>query len=336
MQREIIKQNGLDAIRLQADDLSLAIIPDLGGKISSIEWNQRQILALNPLKPLRLARYAAPYSDYDASGFDECLPTIGACRYPEAPFAGIEAPDHGELWSIKWSESSVEDGLHLRVDGVRFPYTFHRWITFPASRSIHFRYALSNRSADPFKFIWSAHPLLAIQPGMRILLPEGVGIRLDWSKGGRLGELLDEHPWPFSEDREGRPVDLSQILPASTGFVDKLYTTRLEQGWCALHDGESGFYVAMLFNPAQIPYVGLSINLGGWPVEGPGYYNLGLEPCNGYPDRLDIAIERGDCVTVPPESSLSWEWSLLVGQAEDFRTELARLQQRYAEFINPL
>jgi hypothetical protein len=115
-------------------------------------------------------------------------PTIGACLYPEAPFAVIEAPDHGELWSIKWSESPFEDGLGLRVDGVRFPYTFQRWITLPGFRWIHFHYALSNRAADPFKFIWSAHP--RHPAGMRIPLP--MRVRADWS-GGR-PELLDEHP----------------------------------------------------------------------------------------------------------------------------------------------
>jgi hypothetical protein len=57
MRREVIKQNALDAIRLQADDISLTVIPELGGKISSIEWKKRQILALNPLKPLRLATW---------------------------------------------------------------------------------------------------------------------------------------------------------------------------------------------------------------------------------------------------------------------------------------
>ena len=41
--------------------------------------------------------------DYDASGFDECFPTIGACAYPEAPWQGVIAPDHGELWTLPWA-----------------------------------------------------------------------------------------------------------------------------------------------------------------------------------------------------------------------------------------
>jgi hypothetical protein len=81
----------------------------------------------------------------------------------------------------------------------------------------------------------------------------------------------------------------------------------------------------MLFSPVQIPYIGLSINLGGWPLEGPGYYNLGLEPCNGYPDRLDVAARHGECITLPARGTLSWEWHLFIGQTDDLKAELKRL-----------
>ena len=327
MQRLPDQESELTAIRLSAFNLSLKVIPELGGKISSLECDGREILARNPLKGFRLARYGAPYSDYDASGFDECLPTIGPCLYPEGTLGGVEAPDHGELWSLPWEELPCKDGYHLRVDGVRFPYRFSRCLSFPEAGRINFRYSLENLADYPFKFIWSAHPLLAIRPGMRIHLPEGTRIKVDWSKYNRLGELLDEHTWPITHDNAGARIDLSNILPKSAGIVDKLYTTRLLEGWCALHDPEQGTYVAMLFDPQQIPYVGLSINLGGWPVDGPGYYNLGLEPCSGYPDRLDIAIQRGDYMVAPPGDTVFWEWSLFVGQANDIQQELMRLRR---------
>jgi hypothetical protein len=76
-----------------------------------------------------------------------------------------------------------------------------------------------------------------------------------------------------------------------------------------------------VFSPEKTPYVGLSINMGGWPEEKSGqkigYYNLGIEPCNGYPDRLDIAIEKGDCSSLAPDSSVDWDLELRVGETED-------------------
>ena len=334
MLRERVLENGLETIRISAYDLALRVIPQLGGKISSLTWNGREVLARNPRKPFRLAQYAAPYADFDASGFDECFPTIGPCQYPASPFAGIEMPDHGEVWSIPWTEMPYEDGLCFSVNGVRLPYRFTRWIELPDAGHVSLRYEVTNPGGEVFRCLWSAHPLLRLRPGMIIHLPEGVTVRVDWSKGGRLGQMLDDHPWPVTKDSSGSSVDLSEILPEDAGLVDKLYTGKLTEGWCALHDPEDGYYVAMLFSPEDIPYVGLSINLGGWPVEGPSYYNLGLEPCNGYPDRLDVAIERGHAITLPAYGFLKWQWHLFVGQSDDLTSELARLRNLVPESTN--
>ena len=70
----------------------------------------------------------------------------------------------------------------------------------------------------------------------------------------------------------------------------------------------------------------MSINLGGWPVDEPGYYNLGLEPCRGYPDRLDHALERGDCLAARPGERLAWQMDLCVGVTSDLPAEIERLR----------
>jgi hypothetical protein len=225
---------------------------------------------------------------------------------------------------MPWVASRFENGLYMEVDGVHFPYHFERWIEIVHPGHLRLRYLVTNTGDKAFKGLWSAHPLFAPRPGMILHLPE-VRVRVDWSKDGRLGKMLDEHTWPLSSDSSGRRVDLSHILPESAGLVDKLYTTRLSDGWCMLHDPQDGYYVALLFSPERIPYLGLSINLGGWPVDSPSYYNLGLEPCIGYPDRLDVAIQRGDSVTIPAQASLTWEWDLFIGQTFDLTSERNRL-----------
>ncbi len=160
----------LAAITLTEGDLSVIVVPEVGGKLCSIIWEGREILARNPLRP---PRYAASYADFDASGFDECLPSIGACAYPLEPWLGTAIPDHGEVWSIPWSWTLDEERLHLAVHGVRFPYTFERSIELRPSGSIRLRYALTNHGPFPFNYLWSAHPLLVPRPGMRIHLPAG-------------------------------------------------------------------------------------------------------------------------------------------------------------------
>jgi hypothetical protein len=313
----------LNAVELCRDDLTVVVVPELGGKICSILWQGREVLARNPLRP---ARYAAPYADFDASGFDECLPAIGPSPYPAEPWQGTEIPDHGEVWSLPWSHRVESDRLRLSVHGVRYPYTFEKSIELRSSGAIRLRYALTNHAPFPFPFLWSAHPLLVPRPGMRIHLPSETRVRVDWSKDDRLGGVLAEHPWPLTRDSQGREVDLSLISGPETGHVDKLYTTRLHEGWCALHDPADGFYVVMLFQPEQVPYVGLSINLGGWPLDRSPYYNVGLEPCNGYPDRLDLAVARGDCAVAGPGERCEWQFDLRIGRCSDVRAEIERLR----------
>jgi hypothetical protein len=313
----------LDVVALSTGGLSVSVVPELGGKVCSIVWCGREVLARNPLRP---AAYDRPYAEFDASGFDECLPTIGACPYPEGPWQGVSVPDHGEVWSLPWSYGVEDARLRLSVHGVRFPYTFEKSIELRSPDAIHIEYALTNLCPFPFKFLWSAHPLLAPRPGMRIHLPAETRVRVDWSKDGRLGDLLAEHPWPLTHDRGGQAVDLGLVGGPESGYVDKLYTTKLSEGWCAVHDPTDGFFVLMRFPVERVPYVGLSINQGGWPVDRPAYYNLGLEPCNGYPDRLDDAFASGECAEAAPGERLEWSLDVCFGQAGDFSSVLPRLR----------
>jgi galactose mutarotase-like enzyme len=312
----------VDAIALSQGDLTVLVVPELGGKICSTQWQGREVLSRNELRP---ACYGAPYAAFDASGFDECLPSIGPCDFPAAPWNGAAIPDHGEVWSIPWTYEVESMQLRLRTHGVRFPYSFEKVILIDEDR-ISLQYRLLNHAPFPFPFIWSAHPLLAIRAGWRIHLPACVKVLVDWSRDERLGAAFTEHDWPETHDRDGHLVDLSLILDQSVGTVEKLYTNRLDKGWCALHDPEDGFYVAMLFDTDAVPFVGLSMNFGGWPVEGPGYYNLGLEPCNGFPDRLDLALERGSCQVVPPLGQRSWQLDLHLGRCASISAEIERLR----------
>jgi hypothetical protein len=121
----------------------------------------------------------------------------------------------------------------------------------------------------------------------------------------------------LTTDASGEAVDLSVIASGVLGFADKLYTTRLPEGWCALYDPESGDFVAFTFSPEQVPYVGVWINQGGWPLEGEPSFNVALEPCMGYPDRLDIAVLRDEVTAVPAKGTLSWRLKLRAGRTDD-------------------
>jgi galactose mutarotase-like enzyme len=304
--------DGLRLLRGHRDGLEVALLPEVGGKMVSLRSAEgREWLWQTPRRPFRKPAYGGAFEAYDISGFDECFPGIGEGPYPLAPWEGVTVPDHGELWTLPWDHAIEDDALTLAVHGVRFPYRIEKRLTLESGQ-VRLDYRLQNLSPFPLRYLWSAHPLFAARPGMRVLMPDGVRVRVDWSKDGRLGGLGAEHDWPSTRTPAGEQVRLDMLPPEDAGTADKLYTTRLppaaEAGWCALDDPATGQRLTLRFDPALVPYVGVWLNLGGWPVT-PGTepcYNVALEPCTGFPDRVDEAIRRHEVATLPGKGVVEW------------------------------
>ena len=327
----------LDGLRLlrgrlsrsgETDGLEVSLLPEVGGKMISLRSpSGREWLWQTPRRPYRKPEYGGAFEEYDISGFDECFPGIGEGPYPLAPWQGVTVPDHGELWTLPWDYSIEGASLTLTVHGVRFPYRMEKCVTLvvaPGSfgssgpvPTVRLDYRLENLSPFPLRYLWSAHPLFAARPGMRVELPAGVGVRVDWSKGDRLGALGTTHAWPHTRDATGAEVALDLLPPPGAGTADKLYTGRLPAGSgetrCALIDPETREYAAFRFDPAAVPYVGVWLNLDGWPLEGETCFNVALEPCTGYPDRLDLAIARDEAATLGGREVKHWTLHLEVG-----------------------
>ena len=311
---------GFAAVRIETAAWRAIVLPTLGAKVISLvaqatgeEWLWRE-----PGRSLRAATYGAAFSDYDISGWDECFPGIGAGPYPEASWTA-NIPDHGELWTRPWSYEVASDGLRTFIDGVHFPYSFERRISATAEGALVLTYTVKNHHAAPMYYVWAAHPLFRVSPGMALVLPEGTSVVVDFSKHGRLGGLLARHVWPTTSDTHGNSVDLSTIVGPTHDTADKLYAVDMRAGWSALHDTTSGDYLALTFDIAQIPYLGIWINQGGWPLDAPPSFNVALEPCSGYPDQLDIARERGATGVLPSLGTVTWSFTLHCGRANELR-----------------
>ena len=308
------------AIALENGAVRLVVLPGVGAKIVSCADARtgHEYVWRNPDRPIVPPPYAAPFEEYDISGWDECFPGIGQCVYPDGPWQGSVVPDHGELWTLPWHAEPQPDGVRLWVHSVRFAYSFEKRIALTRNGFATF-YRVHNPTPYPFKCFWCTHPLFVATPQTRVILPDGVRVRMEVSLSGRLGPLLAEHPWPCTVDRQGRAVALDVMGPEGQQEAEKLYTTGVNDGFAALHDGVSDRWLAFTFDPSAVPLVGFWANRSGWPhPEGSRRpcYNLALEPCSGCPDRLDIAIPRGEYQTVPPEGYLAWRLDVHVGKGE--------------------
>lgn len=305
----------LDALIVESGDIRLAVLPQLGAKVLSIVWKPTdfEYLWRQPGRDLRLVDYGADFEAGDISGWDECFPTIGQCFYPDEPWRGAAVPDHGELWPIAWDWRVEDESLRMWADGIRFPYRFERAFTFPKPGILQVNYAVENRAPYPLRAIWSMHPFFRVAPDTKILLPEASTIHVEVSKSARLGSFLTEHAWPVTRTHNGDAVNLSQVGPLDPDSMEKVFTDRLIEGWAALFTPSNEQFVLMRFDPSTVPYVGVAAMRGGWPETGEPSYSVILEPCTGWPDRLDIAIPRGNAMSIPGRSTVKWRVDLQLG-----------------------
>jgi len=175
-------------LRLDNPAMQVEFATDLGGKIAQIvdQHMGRKWLAHHP----RLG---------DLGGWDECCPTVAPSTYPLPPFTDRSLPDHGECWYRRPDEP--RDGLTVehRWRGASLPFELRRILTLdPDEPRITLDYALRSFANTPISLLWSAHPLIAIEPGMRLDLPHGTRVAVA-SAGSPLGPAGRRFEWPLCE-----------------------------------------------------------------------------------------------------------------------------------------
>jgi hypothetical protein len=301
----------LDAFVLENGSLRLTVMPERGGKIVSLVRKESgHEYLLQPVDAERAYRsrcFGDKFEDYGPCGFDECLPTVAACMYPEDPFAASQLPDHGDVWCLPSGIEVVGEKIRLTTSLRSLPLRFTKEVQL-RENAVRLDYAATNLSQSTLKFLWSAHPLLTVEPGTEIILPPEVNeVEVEWSKDERLGKRADRCGWPTTTERSGRMVELNRVAPPTAGTADKLFTGLLSKGFCGLFLPSKNESIAFRFNPRMVPYLGLWICQGGWPESrADKQFTVALEPCSGRPDSLAEAIRRNECVMLAGNETMRW------------------------------
>jgi galactose mutarotase-like enzyme len=304
-----VSGHGLGRIILDNGVVRVVVLPDLGAKIISlvrIASGREYLISLPSEESFRKPSFGGTFVDYNNVGFDECIPTIAACEYPEGKFAGCQLPDHGDVWSSPWQHEIRDTGVMLSVVGRSLPFTFRKRLSLQGA-TLQIEYELLNTSDTRFQFLWSAHPLLRTEPGTTILLPLDSGkLLIDSSKGKRLGSTGESCTWPIATQTNGQTDDL-RLMKTRGEASDKLYTPRLSRGSCGLYHPSANESIVFKFGVESVPYVGLWICHGGLGPDDPREpYTIAMEPCNGRPDSLREAMDRGESSTLLPQELKQW------------------------------
>lgn len=298
-----IRCQGYTCIQGETNELSVIIVPERGSKIVSLvdkktdrEWIY---VTERPWEPLK---EGMAWDEGDQGGWDEMFPTILPSSCPDEGWDHLSFPDHGEVWNRPWRYDIEGDKLVLEVEGARFPYTLRKIVTLEGSR-LHLHYELENKAKGAFSYLWAAHPLLRVEPGMKLLtLPAEGKVQLTYSHRGRLGEVHDVVGFPLASTQSGAVVDLSTLEAGNGGHGEKYYFTEpLEEGYAAIGDPVSGEGIAFRFAPQEIPYLGIWAHYGAF-----GHYTFAFEPATGYLDSLQEAYDRGKVKQVAAGETSSW------------------------------
>ena len=297
------------SIVMESSQLRVTILPESGGKIQSIfnkiEGNELLIQSQNA--EFKRSDYDTSFSDGDQSGFDEVFPTIEACRYPTAPWSGINIPDHGEVWTLPWAAERHEDHVTLTVDGVRFPYQLKKKIEFQQENCLKISYSVANRSDFPFSYIWAPHILFAREEDFEVCLPAAVKtVMSTCNLDNKLGGFGTMHTWPTTVvDDAAYPI--SKTYPMYPGKCEKYYAMdTLDEGWCALFNPKTGSAVGLSFPVSDVPYLGI------WDGFIGDQCATALEPCTGAFDDLGVANLWRRVQSVEGKSTRAWYLTLTV------------------------
>ena len=302
----------MHSLVLQNECLRVRVIPQLGCKIVEIYdlENDHEWLWSDKSRPIKAANYGDQYDLYDISGFDECFPNIGISQDPKN--IGVTLPDHGEIWSLPWDVTQEENGVSATVLGKLFDYRFFRRLSLKSNKLV-IEYSVSNIGNSELTYMWSAHPLFAIDENMKIEITGNPKMSKEFGFGGRIGPdgdnwyegHLSEHVWPSVLGVDGRLSDMSEVSLDKV-LTDKVVLDAPVDGLVSLKKLSSGRSLTMKFSPLELPFLGICYNFGAWPLTGEPATWVALEPTTGKTDRLDECTKL-DCARVlAPKSNANW------------------------------
>lgn len=296
-------------IEIESSALRVTVLPEVGGKIAQIrDKRSGHDLLVPPQRPYHTIPPDGDWLQHDTSGMDDCFPNVAAGLYPQKPWAATHLPDLGEWTHGTWNVASA-DSTHLVMEraGNALPYFAAKTVHFVDDSTLEFSYRVENRGTAPIRYLWSAHPLIAVPAEYRLELPPG---NLQFSLFPSDGEM---RPWPAFLG-----IALShEWIPRGTNL--KVFVTGLEEGWCALR--LPAHSLRFTFDPRSVPVLGLWFNNYGFPADGGRPFRcIAIEPCTSASDLLDDLDPSAYPVLAPGEPA-QWQLELRISPLSSTDTQ---------------
>lgn len=279
---------------LRSSCLEVTLLPEIGGKVCQIvDRRTAYPLLASPTKDYRQIPVGSQWTDYDTSGMDDCFPNIEPGTYPFPERRGEQLFQMGEWVYGVWDVSRAdEEAVVMERKGTRFDYLARKAYRFVGSSTLEVQYTVQNRSEAPFRYLWSAHPLFAVEDEFELQLPNDEIVYKVFPGPG------ENHTWPAHNS-----TDLStQWIPR--GRTLKTFLCGLKEGCCCLKT--SSRTISITFDLNTTPVLGIWFNNFGFPKGGMPFRCIAIEPCTSPSDSLEQLEANGYPLLGPLQTNHWW------------------------------
>jgi hypothetical protein len=273
-------------LHLSAEEATAAVVPKEGGRVQHLvdRRSGRELL-------LQRSAPEGPRVDFLASctgGWDELFPN-------DSEWGGY--PDHGVLWTTAFAALADrgERAVTLQATIPRPPVEIVRRLELLDEPRRGLRAETSVRAtAAAGPFLWAAHPMLRVEPGWRIELPDGArDFAADTQLHGRFepGEVLGPERWS----------EIGATIPAPQDRVcDVVYVDGVSEAVVRSPNGDRATRVS--WDASFLSHL--------WVVTITGCFGLDhcllIEPCTTRPYRLEEAVPAGSAVSMSAGDTVEW------------------------------
>ncbi len=249
-------------IVLENNNLKAMILPEYGGKITSILHKTKnfELLFQNPKDTFSRSNTYSVFSDFEACGFDDAFPSVDECNVI-VNGKEIKYPDHGEIWSANFSYEVKDDRVILSYTSKILPYTYQKIIMLK-NNEVCLQWKIKNIGEYEFPCIWTMHSLVNYEEDMKLLIPQGDKILVHSQK--------NELKWWLNDS--------------------------VEVGHCGYEYPSKRVKVWFDYDANKLPYLGYWETTGGFR----GDMNCALEPSNGYYDSIITAQKNNARPLIKP------------------------------------
>lgn len=215
----------------------------------------------------------------------------------------FKVPDHGDIVALPTSVFQADSKtLIMTTRGRCADFEFIRKISL-YDNLVELSYKLVNRGNYVFPFLWCMHPLLAIDPTMKIDLDCSVPFTVEAAFGDSPFREGERFRWSGSNSKKVPSLADSKNSP----FAMKFFSDAESIQAVSVLAPDSQEKLVFSWDNQMARYLGIWLNYGAWSGDGSkGSYCLGVEPSSSPCDSLSQAVQGESAQYIKPGEIREW------------------------------